>query len=170
MHTTFSPLPTRSRATRSQVFWDITYFVTGSVPPSPSPTPCTSPLIILISAPRFSSIIVSRFLLNLRQVGAAAADDPGADSHPSFVASHPSRLVFASAVIGNMGEQLELPYGRMGGRDADFDCDLDAGLGFDFDLDVSGAYGGSGEEGERGRGRDPSAASSSEGSEVHTPV
>lgn len=75
--------------------------------------------------------------------------------------------MFASAVLGNLGEQLELPYG-------DLDSDLD------LDFDVSGTYGGSAEDGVgrsgdeampgRGRGRDPSSASSSERSEVHTPV
>lgn len=65
----------------TDVFLDITYFVTG-----------------------FSSIVISRFLLNLRQVH--MMDDMG-DSAPSFIASRVSGLKFASAVIGNLGEHLE---------------------------------------------------------------
>ncbi|KAI0729078.1 hypothetical protein C8Q72DRAFT_831252 [Fomitopsis betulina] len=110
----------------TDVFWDITYFVTG-----------------------FSSIIVSRFLLNLRQVGAAesgAGADSGVGSRPSFVASHPSRLVFASVVLGNLGEQLDLPYGEP----------LSGSEDLDLDMDFSDTCGGSAEHGtilESGIGR-----------------
>lgn len=54
---------------------------------------------------RFSSIVISRFLLNLRQVH---TDDEWNSTVPSFVASRGSAgLNFASAIIGNLGEHLE---------------------------------------------------------------
>ena len=68
--------------------------------------------------------------------------------------------MFASVVLGNLGEQLELPYGRVESADPDLDLE--------FDPDLSDTYGGSVEVG--APGGNPSSASSSEGSEVHTPV
>lgn len=112
-----------------------------------------TPSALLVNADppsaRFSSIIVSRFLLNLRQVGAAesgAGADSGIGSRPSFVASHPSRLVFASVVLGNLGEQLDLPYGEP----------LSGSEDLDLDMDFSDTCGGSAEHGtilESGIGR-----------------
>ncbi|GBE88878.1 hypothetical protein SCP_1402860 [Sparassis crispa] len=53
----------------------------------------------------FSAVIISRFLLNLRQIN--QPDDNEVDNpRPSFVASHASNLGFAS-FVGNMGEQLD---------------------------------------------------------------
>ncbi|TFY56786.1 hypothetical protein EVJ58_g7427 [Rhodofomes roseus] len=76
----------------TDVFWDITYFVTG-----------------------FSSIVISRFLLNLRQVH---ADEERDGTQPSFIASHVSGLNFASTIIGNLGEHLD--HGRFVTSPAEF--------------------------------------------------
>ncbi|KZT06063.1 uncharacterized protein LAESUDRAFT_759600 [Laetiporus sulphureus 93-53] len=67
----------------TNVFLDITFFVTSFV---------------------LSSIIISRFLLNLRQV--SSTDDESLDGGPSFVRSSPSTVRFP-AFVGSMGAPLD---------------------------------------------------------------
>ncbi|KAH9948733.1 hypothetical protein B0H21DRAFT_820668 [Amylocystis lapponica] len=50
-----------------------------------------------------SSIIISRFLLNLRQV---YQTDDSDDARPSFVRSNVSDICFAAAIVGNLGAPL----------------------------------------------------------------
>ncbi|KZT73456.1 hypothetical protein DAEQUDRAFT_743004 [Daedalea quercina L-15889] len=85
----------------TDVFWDITYFVTGFALHALDRIALTQ---FLFPSYRSSSIIVSRFLLNLRQVH---QEDEMLGSQPSFVASRASRLIFASTVVGNLGEHLD---------------------------------------------------------------
>ncbi|OSX59123.1 hypothetical protein POSPLADRAFT_1152132 [Postia placenta MAD-698-R-SB12] len=85
----------------TNVFSDVTYFSTASA----TPLSATSPREIDVDLCSMSSVIVSRFLLNLRQVH---MEDNYPDEQPSFVGSTSriSDVRFASTVVGNLGAPL----------------------------------------------------------------